>query len=603
MLEDLQRQIRSLRNVTTQELSRRTREAETIGTALGSVTRSRHAAGHATVAGNRAELSGTTESENSTNSPSLLRQRATAALHRIRRVSGSRGPTAGTRRSAQAHMTRRTAARTATSSSVSRSVGKPTSSSSSALSLRSAARRTRAQTQLESQIRASIRAMEMSPDLSRQLNNPVSESRARASQEVMERTEESSAANANRNELRAFSRRLELTLRVRREEDDTGTASNETYEQLLPRTEREELLAAIPRPERNQEYNQRFRHLLFGTPEYAMAAPSPPLSDGGQNEEEENNEERPVAANATRRRRRREGDLPSLPSRPWNLVSGGNNGPPSSRLRLWSEEPSSGSEMSLDSDSDNDPLALVPGGEGRDIYGFRRSYLPLRRHPWPPSATIGYESVRDYLNSTNASATSASRNENTAAETTPSRNRFQRNDNSRLSVRERLDARASLRRDAERERRQLRRERDISRRRRYERYMADYYASDPSSVGRGNNSQQGPLSAGGFPRATAGRNNEASASATPAEAAANDASNSGSSSGGLPPLRELIWRRMRRRNAQLNMLDDEIGAAADSGNDGGEASRERARHRELLSWMVDQLTIDHVRNVIQVNLD
>ena len=52
----------------------------------------------------------------------------------------------------------------------------------------------------------------------------------------------------------------------------------------------------------------------------------------------------------------------------------------------------------------------------------------------------------------------------------------------------------------------------------------------------------------------------------------------------LPPLREIIWRRLRRRNAQLNQLDQEIGS---------ETGREqRSRHREMLSWMVDQMQID-----------
>jgi hypothetical protein len=62
----------------------------------------------------------------------------------------------------------------------------------------------------------------MSPDLSRQQNNLVSQSKARASQAVMERTEQSSAANANRNELRAFSQRLERMLRDRREAEASG---------------------------------------------------------------------------------------------------------------------------------------------------------------------------------------------------------------------------------------------------------------------------------------------------------------------------------------------------------------------------------------------
>lgn len=52
----------------------------------------------------------------------------------------------------------------------------------------------------------------------------------------------------------------------------------------------------------------------------------------------------------------------------------------------------------------------------------------------------------------------------------------------------------------------------------------------------------------------------------------------------LPPLREIIWRRLRRRNAQLDIIEDEIGATT--------GQRERSRHREMLSWMVNQLTID-----------
>jgi len=176
---------------------------------------------------------------------------------------------------------------------------------------------------------------------------------------------------------------------------------------------------------------------------------------------------------------------------------------PTSRLRLWSEEPSSGSEISFDSDSDNDALALVVG-EGRDSYSSRRgknqaliqiftystfllmrllysdrSFSPLRR-PLPPSAAIGYESVRDYLNSgggggppasaTSASGTSPQRRFAADAAASASGGRWSRSHESfRASTRERLDIRSGLRRDAERERRRLRRERDISRRRRYER--------------------------------------------------------------------------------------------------------------------------------------
>ena len=78
----------------------------------------------------------------------------------------------------------------------------------------------------------------------------------------------------------------------------------------------------------------------------------------------------------------------------------------------------------------------------------------------------------------------------------------------------------------------------------------------------------------------------------------------------LPPLRELIWRRLRRRTGQqgeegeeespgLSGVRERVRALereareASPGNRG--ETRERSRHREFLSsvsWAVDQLTID-----------
>ena len=97
-------------------------------------------------------------------------------------------------------------------------------------------------------------------------------------------------------------------------------------------------------------------------------------------------------------------------------------------------------------------------------------------------------------------------------------------------MRERLDIRAGLRRETERERARLARERDLSLRR-------VRYTNDGER---------------------------------------------------LPPLRELIWRRLRRRTG--------VGAgAAEEEEEPGPSveSRDRTRHREMLSWMVDRLTIDH----------
>merc|ERR1719350_2696334 len=111
-----------------------------------------------------------------------------------------------------------------------------------------------------------------------------------------------------------------------------------------------------------------------------------------------------------------------------------------------------------------------------------------------------------------------------------------------LSMRERLDIRAGLRRETERERMRLSRERDLSLRR--VRYRSDRLA-----------------------QAQADRSDR------------------------LPPLRELIWRRLRRRTGQQGEEGEEEGGSREREPREGE----RSRHREFLSsvsWAVDQLTID-----------
>merc|ERR1719320_2093538 len=74
----------------------------------------------------------------------------------------------------------------------------------------------------------------------------------------------------------------------------------------------------------------------------------------------------------------------------------------------------------------------------------------------------------------------------------------------------------------------------------------------------------------------------------------------GNSSDRLPPLRELIWRRLRRRTGAADEEEEPLATAGNStastgtGTSGAPgSSRDRSRHREILSWMVDQLTIDH----------
>lgn len=106
-----------------------------------------------------------------------------------------------------------------------------------------------------------------------------------------------------------------------------------------------------------------------------------------------------------------------------------------------------------------------------------------------------------------------------------------------LTIRERLDIRAGLRRESERERARLARERDMSlRRMRY-----------------------GELGTPGADR--------------------------------FPPLRELILRRLRGRGSGGDDEDELLSPSTESVSNN--ETRDSTRRREMLSWMVDQLSIDH----------
>ncbi len=315
------------------------------------------------------------------------------------------------------------------------------------------------------------------------------------------------------------------------------------------------------------------------------------------------------------------------------------------------------------------PSALVPSSESdsetEPFFGAENwsRAAGIGRPPLPPSAaaSIGYESVQDYLNQSGANSTAATR----------------RNSDGRwrAAMRERLDWRAAMRRDAERERRRLRRERDAAtRRRRYMEMgynMLDYGEANlgdglemssrspspgrsasnapvtesplvhdsSSGVARGRSpspARRARLRLGGarsLPRAALDSSplldrshspllpsppaSPNSAGSTPRTSPplpplqplpslqqtlnSNLVLGDGAADGELPPLRELIWRRLRRRNAQLNLLDDEIGAETGAAPPPttGSVDRDRARHREMLSWMVDQLSIDQARVQLQ----
>ncbi len=221
MLEDLQRQIRSLRAASAREMSRRTREAEDLS-ALGN--RINDSNGGRVMRQGELPPTRTSTTLTSSTAAARLRQRSTATLARLAAGSGQ------TRHGLSSTLSRRAAAAAAASSTG--GIGARIARRTDALCNRRA-RLNRARNQLVSQLRATFRAMEMSPDLSRQANNPVSLSRAEESRNVMERTaQEATVINSQhgdspRNELRAMSQRIERLLRSQREAAATA-AETET---------------------------------------------------------------------------------------------------------------------------------------------------------------------------------------------------------------------------------------------------------------------------------------------------------------------------------------------------------------------------------------
>ena len=94
---------------------------------------------------------------------------------------------------------------------------------------RTSSRLSRVHNQLVSQMRATFRAMEMSPDLAQRGKSPLANAKAKASQEVMEKTQKNAVTvnKANfsntKQELRALSQRLERMLKERREASNAGS--------------------------------------------------------------------------------------------------------------------------------------------------------------------------------------------------------------------------------------------------------------------------------------------------------------------------------------------------------------------------------------------
>lgn len=280
MLEDLQVQIRNLRAASIQELQRR---------------------------------------QDRLSSDLQAKQRISLALNRLGNAARRSPRLPATARGAANLGTRRpnpptdleSAVNNSTSAYRNRSLGQLRKSLT-----RSSTLRARAQCQVASQMRASLRAVQLGPDLARQANSPLSQIKAQASLDVLEKTSkdagcllpnssqgntEPSAApisldeldptitNASdmevpivqdsRSELRAFSQRLERLLRTQRETAEQGRrGSGGSTRDYVDRALEVDDTAAIddvdpllglPRPTTYMSYRQRFRHLFEGTSEYS----------------------------------------------------------------------------------------------------------------------------------------------------------------------------------------------------------------------------------------------------------------------------------------------------------------------------------------------
>lgn len=140
-------------------------------------------------------------------------------------------------------------------------------------------RLSRAHSQLVSQMRAMFRATEMSPDLASRGKSPIAIAKAKASQMVMEKTKKTatvvvkgqSPSSNTKQELRALSQRLEKMLREQRESNpnDANEHWDHRYEGLNNLT-RPEPLPIDPR--------KRWRHMYDGTLPPSNSTPAPSSS-------------------------------------------------------------------------------------------------------------------------------------------------------------------------------------------------------------------------------------------------------------------------------------------------------------------------------------
>lgn len=527
----LQRQIRSLRAMSFEELRNRTRDnSMNQSSEPTSASRSSSRSRNSEILGRRgSQASSSSGRRRSHQQPAetvtseaqaerqrevahMQAQRATAALMKLRKRNRSRASAVPSQPSSSNVVTRQRGSR---------------------------GKMSRTHNQLVSQLRATLRAIEMSPDLARQKNSKLIRTKVEASQVVMEQTEancgkptEEHNGSSTRNELRALSQRLDRNIL----EKDMMVITS-----YVCRLER------MLRERREAEAETRETETSRSSAIFSMA------NQGDLSGVDPNLEH----------------DALGDPWRPWSSSRLGPDagrwgrrshqrrfGRPARDSRSRSREDSLFYDTTSESDSESSDLS---GGlqdllqvNGPPSVVTRAGRWTRYDFPTPPS--------QDVAGPSSTSNASTSRR----ASDSP-------RESWRASIRERLDIRAGLRRDAERERRRLNRERNLLwRRRRFERYLGD-------------------LDVLAYPA----RDFDTSSSFLNP-----DGGNDLGSSVRLPPLRELIWRRINRRNAQLSLLEDELGAEA--GQQSPTSShRDRSRHREMLSWMVDQLSIDQQQQQLQ----
>ncbi|TRY77267.1 hypothetical protein TCAL_13663 [Tigriopus californicus] len=394
---------------------------------------------------------------------------------------------------------------------------------------RSSTLRARAQCQVASQMRASLRAVQLGPDLARQANSPLSQIKAQASLNVLEQTSKNAGS---------------LLPNSPQVSSDMSAVHIEPVDVLEPvtNTDSVDLDARVVQDSRSElrAFSQRLERLLRAQRETAEQG-----RRGSRDFEDHDLEDDPANVD--------DGDpLLGLP-RPTTYMSY------RQRFRHLFDGTSEYSSL-LDHDPESQDRGTTDRGNGD---GFFASSSESESDS-DPSLSSFYG-----LPYTGNNLDNRIRMEHMGLSRRGPTSRTFRN-----SLRDWSDARVGLRRHEERERRRLSRERDLIRRRhRYGRYFADSEffpgTNEPQTLPR---THRDPL--------MNQMNQQPHMSSTRNVTNAGDSENANT----VSPLREQIWRRLRRRNAQLNQLDSQIMAET--------GSRDRSRHREFLSGLVDQLTID-----------